>query len=180
MQDPSSLRIIRRIDRINETVGRATSWLCLVLILVTVTDVAMRYGFSRGSIAMQEMEWHLFSLIFLLGAGYTLKHNAHVRVDILYARLSARRRAWIDLLGGLLLLVPFVVAVIYTSVDFVGKAWEVREHSVNPGGLPTWYLLKTVIPIAFALLGLQAASEILRALLVLTGRPTGGPDGTRG
>lgn len=162
-------RTVRFIDGLNEAVGRAVSWGSVLLVLVTVTDVTMRYGFSRGSIAMQELEWHLFSLIFLLGAGYTLRHNAHVRVDIFYNKLSERWRAWVDLLGGLVLLVPFVIVTLYTSYDFVSRAWQVREHSVNPGGLPTWYLLKTAIPVGFGLLGIQAVAEVLRAVLVLSG-----------
>lgn len=170
---------MRVIDGVNEAVGRVVSWVCILLVLVTVTDVTMRYGFARGSVAMQEMEWHLFSLIFLLGAGYTLKHNAHVRVDIFYNRLSERKRACIDLLGGFLLLIPFVMATLYTSYDFVAKAWQVREHSVNPGGLPTWYLLKTAIPVGFGLLGLQAVAEVLRALFVLMGRHSAGTSGSQ-
>jgi TRAP-type mannitol/chloroaromatic compound transport system permease small subunit len=169
MQEGRIGRLVRVIDGSNEAIGRTVIWMCLILVLVIVTDVGMRYGFGRGSVAMQELQWHLFSLIFLLAAGYTLKHNAHVRVDIFYNRFSPRGQAWIDLLGGLLLLMPFVVITMYTSYDFVAKAWQVREHSVNPGGLP-WYPLKTAIPIGFGLLGIQGAAEVLRALFILAGR----------
>jgi TRAP-type mannitol/chloroaromatic compound transport system permease small subunit len=181
MMRPSVIQgTIRAISRLNEAVGRATSWLCILLVLVTVFDVTMRYVFARGSIALQELQWHLYSLIFLLGAGYTLSHNAHVRVDILYGRLQPRWRAWIELLGGLLLLLPFVIVVIYTSYDFVAKAWQVREPSPNPGGLPTWFLLKTFIPIGFGLLGLQGIAKILQASLILAGRSVEASDGRDG
>jgi TRAP-type mannitol/chloroaromatic compound transport system permease small subunit len=130
----------------------------------------MRYSFHQGSVALQELEWHLFALIFLLGSAYTLKHNNHVRVDILYQSqyLSNKHRALINIFGILLFLIPFCVLILITTWPFVENAYYYLEGSPDPGGLPYRYLLKGSILVAFTLLILQGVAELLRNYLILT------------
>lgn len=160
------------IDRFNEAVGRALSWLVLALTLLVAYDVTMRYFFQSGSIAIQELEWHLFSLIFLLGAAYTLKHDAHVRLDLFYKSrfMDARRRAWVNLAGSLLFLIPFCVLVAVSAWPFVSQAYLFAEGSPDPGGLPFRWILKAAIPLGFLLLVAQGLAEALKNLAVLLDR----------
>jgi TRAP-type mannitol/chloroaromatic compound transport system permease small subunit len=162
--------IINSIDILNETIGRAASWLVLAMVLLICYDVTMRYSFNQGSVALQELEWHLFALIFLLGSAYTLKHNNHVRVDILYQSqyLSNKHRALINIFGILLFLIPFCVLILITTWPFVENAYYYLEGSPDPGGLPYRYLLKGSILVAFTLLILQGLAELLRNYLILT------------
>ena len=162
--------IINSIDILNETIGRAASWLVLAMVLLICYDVTMRYSFHQGSVALQELEWHLFALIFLLGSAYTLKHNNHVRVDILYQSqyLSNKHRAMINILGIILFLIPFCVLILITTWPFVENAYYYLEGSPDPGGLPYRYLLKGSILVAFTLLILQGVAELLRNYLILT------------
>ena len=152
------------IDKINEWVGRAVSWLSLVLVLIIVVDVLLRYFFSITSAASFEMEWHLFAVIFLLSAGWALREDRHVRVDLFYQGFSPRGKAWVNLVGSVALLIPFCFVGFYESLSFVESAFAVRETSPDPGGLPARYLVKGTIPAGFALLGLQGISEALKAL----------------
>ena len=163
------LALITIIDSMTEWLGRTASWLVLAMVLLICYDVAMRYLFQQGSVALQELEWHLFALIFLLGAAYTLKHDQHVRVDIFYQSrfVSDRQRAWIDILGTLLLLMPFCLLVLVTSWPFVENAFYYQEGSPDPGGLPYRFLLKASLLIAFALLILQGLAEILKNIIKL-------------
>ena len=158
-----------RIDWLSEWSGRAVSWLVLAMVLIISYDVAMRYLFLDGSVALQELEWHLFALLFLLGGAYTFKHDSHVRVDIFYHSrwMDARRRAWVDLLGGLLLLLPFCLLIIISSLPFVANAYAMGEGSPDPGGLPYRFLLKAAIPLSFALLLLQGLAHMLRNAALL-------------
>ena len=157
------------IDRVSEWVGRLSAWLVVLMVALVCYDVAMRYLFQSGSIALQELEWHLFALIFLLGGAYTLKYDEHVRVDIFYqARwMSDRRRALVDLFGCLLMLLPFCGLMIYSSIPFVMQSYGWGETSPDPGGLPYRWLLKAMIPFGFALLMLQGVSMMARCLRVL-------------
>jgi TRAP-type mannitol/chloroaromatic compound transport system permease small subunit len=162
--------IINAIDSLNEHIGRAASWLVLAMVLLICYDVAMRYFFQQGSVALQELEWHLFALIFLLGAAYTLKHNNHVRVDIFYQShyLSDKHRALINILGTLFFLLPFCILILITAWPFVENAYYYQEGSPDPGGLPYRYLLKGSLLIAFGLLILQGIAELLRNILIFT------------
>ena len=162
--------IINSIDILNETIGRAASWLVLAMVLLICYDVTMRYSFHQGSVALQELEWHLFALIFLLGSAYTLKHNNHVRVDILYQSqyLANKHRALINIFGILLFLIPFCVLILITTWPFVENAYYYLEGSPDPGGLPYRYLLKGSILVAFTLLILQGLAELLKNYLILT------------
>ena len=148
------------------------------LMLLVVYDVAMRYLFQSGSVALQELEWHLFGLIFLLGAAYTLKHDDHVRVDIIYQSrvMNERRRALVNVIGGLLFLVPFCLLIISSSWPFVHNAWEIGEGSPDPGGLPYRFLLKAAIPLGFGLLLLQGIADICRHLAILLDNSVNGDE----
>ncbi len=168
------LRLAGGIDRLNEGVGRAASWLSLLMVLIGAFNAIVRYlgrfmGQNLSSNVYLEGQWYLFSLLFLLGAAYTLKNNGHVRVDVVYARLSERGRAWIDLFGSVLFLLPFTVVSLLLTWPSVRNSWHVLELSPDPGGLPR-YPLKTVILICFFLLFLQGLSLLIRQIGFLSGR----------
>ena len=157
-------KLSKGIEQFSEITGRALAWLVLVMVLLVSYDVMMRYFFLSGSIAIQELEWHLFSIIFLLGAAYTLKHDDHVRLDLLYRSrfMSDYRRAWVNLACSLLFLIPFCVLIIKSSWPFVSQAYQFSEGSPDPGGLPYRWILKAVIPLGFFLLIIQGISESLK------------------
>jgi TRAP-type mannitol/chloroaromatic compound transport system permease small subunit len=155
------------IDAVIGALGRAVGWLTLALVLLVFGLVLTRYAFAQGSIAAQDAVQWLHSLVFLLGAACALRHGQHVRVDLFYQRFSPRGRAWVDLLGTLLLLLPFCAFMLWISLDYVAASWSMREGAREPGGLPGVYLLKSVIPLAAALLVLQGVALALRALLAL-------------
>ncbi len=163
------------IEALSEWSGRLIAWLVLAMTLIIVYDVGMRYLFQSGSILLQELQWHLFALIFLLGAAYTLKHDGHVRVDLFYRSryLSERARALVDLLGSALLLIPFCALIISGSIPFVESAYRFGESSPDPGGLPHRFLLKAAIPLGFALLMLQGVALMIRSAQTLFGWPHG-------
>ena len=167
---------IKLIDGLNEYIGIIVSWLTTLMVLVVFYDTVMRYAFKKGNVAIQELEWHLFAVVFLIGAAYALKHGAHVRVDIIFTRLSARTKAWIDFIGSIFFLIPFAVIVIYSTQNFIANSWEVREMSPDPGGLPARYVLQAMIPAGFILLVLQATSEMFKNFLVAVGIDEGGPE----
>lgn len=158
---------VRAIDALNEKIGRWTAWLTTTLVLVVCYDVVTRYFLKDSSVAVQELEWHLFALIFLLAAAYTLKDDRHVRVDVFYANFSPCRKAWINLLGSLLFLIPFAIVCIVSSQDFVINSFITGETSPDPGGLPARYLLKAAIPVAFLLVLLQGLAEAGKSFLNL-------------
>ncbi|MEM6840734.1 MAG: TRAP transporter small permease subunit [Bacteroidota bacterium] len=156
------------IERLNEAVGRGVAWLTTGLMLVIVYDVAARYLFNTSSAGIVELEWHLFSVIFLLGAAYALKHDRHVRVDVFYQNFSAKRQAWVNLIGTVLFLIPFCVVAAVASWEFTVNSWAIQEGSPDPGGLPARYVVKAAIPLGFILLLLQAISLLINSLLTLT------------
>ena len=162
-------RWLQRIDNFTEVSGRLISWLVLLLALLTCYDVFMRYVFNSGTVALQELEWHLFALIFLLGGAYTLKHDDHVRVDVIFSskRLNDRQRALINIIGMLLFLTPFCLLILITAWPFVQNAFWYQEGSPDPGGLPYRFLIKSSILIGFGLLLIQGIGELLRNILVL-------------
>ncbi|HEY0721115.1 MAG TPA: TRAP transporter small permease subunit [Gammaproteobacteria bacterium] len=172
--------LIRLCDTLNERVGRLTAWCTLAMVAVTFAIVVLRYLFNLGWIAMQESVTYLHAMLFMLGAAYTLKHDGHVRVDIFYQKASARGRAWVDLLGTLLLLLPFCLFLIWVSWDYVTSSWALHEGSRDSGGLPWLYLLKSTIPAMALLLLLQGVALLARNLLVVTGsEPSGEHDAPR-
>jgi TRAP-type mannitol/chloroaromatic compound transport system permease small subunit len=156
-----------RLERIAELVGSAAAWLALALVLVTFAVVMLRYLFQLGWIAMQESILYLHASLFLLGAAYTLNKDGHVRVDILYRGFSARRKAVVDLLGSLFLLLPVCGFLLWASWDYVATAWSIQEGSPEAGGLPYVYILKTLIPVAVILLIVQGLSQALSSLSVI-------------
>ncbi len=166
------LKASRLIDQINEGIGKAISWLTLLMVVVVSIDVLLRYIFSISYLALQEFEWHAFSLVFLLGAGFTLRHNDHVRVDIFYQRLGKRGKAIVNLVGCLVFLFPGCYLIIRTSFPFIYSSWSMHEGSPEPGGLPLRYLLKTAIPIGYMLVGMQGISMFIKNLFILLGIKT--------
>jgi TRAP-type mannitol/chloroaromatic compound transport system permease small subunit len=159
------LRVSAWIDGLNEWVGRGTAWVSLALVAVVFTDVVMRYAFNKSFVFVQELEWHTFAFVFLIGAGYTLLYDGHVRVDIFYQRLGPKGKAWINLLGVLLFLIPGCLMIIKTSWHFVLRAFEVGEGSPDPGGIPYRFFVKGLIPVGFSLLLLQGISMGIHSLL---------------
>ncbi len=166
-------QIINLINNLSEWSGRFIAWLILIMVLIIVYDVTMRKFFSIGSVTLQELQWHLFSLIFLIGAAYTFKHDDHVRVDVLYQSrwMNPYRRAWINLLGSLFFLLPLCLLIISSSWPFVASAFTSAETSPDPGGLPYRFLLKSAIPLGFTLLMLQGIADVLTHLLFIFGYP---------
>lgn len=167
------LRIAAGIEALNERLGRAVGWLTLGMVLLGAGNALLRWlgrllGWSLASNALLELQWYLFSLVFLLAAAYTLRHGRHVRVDLLYSRLSPRGHAWINLAGTVLFLVPFSLFCLWASWPAVASSWATREVSPDPGGLPR-YPIKAVIPVAFVLLVLQGVAEAIRQVEILAG-----------
>jgi len=156
------------IDRLNEYVGRFLLWTVLVLTLLSAGNTLMRYGFNYSSNAYLEIQWYLYSLVFLGAAGYTLKHNAHVRIDLVSARLSRRAQAWIDVFGFVFMMFPVCILLAWYGWDFFLTAWQGNEMSGDAGGLVRWPV-KLIIPVAFALLILQGASELIKRIGFLRG-----------
>jgi len=162
------LQFARAIDALNEAIGRGVKWLVLVATLVSAVNASLRYGFDLSSNAWLELQWYLFALIFLLGAGYTLKHNGHVRIDVIYGRLSPRAQAWIDLFGSLLFLLPVAGLMAWFSWSMFIEAWSIQEVSADSGGLLRWPI-KLAIPLGFGLLFLQGLAEIIKRIGMLSG-----------
>ncbi len=166
-------RLAAMVDAVNDRVGRGVRLLTLLLVLVTTTDVVMRYLFHTSFVFVQEAEWHLFAILFLLAAGYTHLRGDHVRVDIVYARMPRRRQALVDVVGTVLFLFPTCFLVVVSSVPFVRASLGVLEGSPDPGGLPGRYLLKACIPAGFLLLALQGLSQLVKSVDVLRGQGAG-------
>src|SRR5881227_1245968 len=160
-----------RIDRLNTAIGRAASWCALAIVLIGFAVVLLRYVLGLGSIWLQESILYAHAALFLLAAAWTLKEGGHVRVDVFYANASPRAKAWIDLLGALLLLVPFTLAIVFFSLPYVERSWAILERSRETSGLPLVFLLKTLIPLFALLLALQGIAQALRALAFLFPRP---------
>ena len=151
------------IDRANHTIGRGAMWLSIAMVLVQFLVVVMRYAFGIGSILMQEAIVYMHAILFMMAAADTFLADAHVRVDIFYARLPAARKAIIDLLGNALLVLPFCVLLVLVSIDYVRLSWSVLEGSRETSGIPAVFLLKTVILVFAVQLALQAVSGIIKA-----------------
>jgi len=155
--------LARRIDRFQEWFGQAVSWLSLVMVFVVFGDVISRYAFRITSGATQELEWYLFGTLYLLAAGYTLLHDEHVRVDIMYSKLTPRRKAALDFVLFWVFFFPCCLLVLYTAWPFVRTAWSVWEGSPDPGGLPLRWLLKSMIIVGFLLLLIQGISQTIKS-----------------
>lgn len=173
------LGLVRSIDRLNQWVGKLAGYISLLMVVVVTVDVIMRYAFDTTFVAVQELEWHMFGAMFLLGAGYTLYKDEHVRVDVVYQRLSRKARAWINFLGVCIFLLPGSFLVLDTSWKFFSMSLAIHEGSPDPGGLPARYVLKAFILIGFALVALQGVSMGIKAFLEIIGRPIEPAPGTR-
>jgi TRAP-type mannitol/chloroaromatic compound transport system permease small subunit len=166
----SLLALARLIDALNERVGRLALWLVLACVLVSAGNAVARYGFNFSSNAFLEIQWYLYSVVFLCAAGYTLKHDAHVRIDLLSGRLSARARAWIDVLGAAFMLAPVCLIMLWLGWSAFLESWRIGEVSADAGGLLRWPV-KLVVPAAFLLLLLQGVSETIKRVAFLRGVP---------
>ncbi len=152
----------RRIDHALEVIGRWTSVIWLVLLGVIVVNVLMRYALNEGRIELEELQWHLYSLGFLLGLSYAYQADTHIRVDVLHERFKPATQAWIELYGILLFLLPFIALVLIYGIPFVVSSFTLSEISPSPGGLPFRWAIKACLPIGFALLLLATISRLMR------------------
>lgn len=162
------LALSRAIDALTERIGQFVIWLVLVATLVSAGNALARWALGASSNAWLEIQWYLFGAVFLLAAGYTLKHNGHVRIDIFYGRLSAKGQAMIDLIGGLFFLLPMAGLLAWLGWPMFMDAWTTHEMSPDAGGLLRWPV-KLLLPVGFGLLALQGVAEIIKRIGVLTG-----------
>ena len=162
------LAVSRLIDRISERIGHAVYWLVLAAVVISAGNAVVRKAFNWSSNSLLEIQWYLFSLIFLCLAGYTLKHNEHVRIDIITSRLSARARAGIDIFGTLVFLLPMALLIMWLSWPVFVDAWVRHEVSTNAGGLIVWPA-RLMVPVGFFLLIMQALSELIKRVAFLKG-----------
>ncbi len=164
---------VRFVDAANERIGRGVAWLTLAMVLITFLVVILRYVFALGWVWIQESYVWLHGIVFMVGAGYTLLHDGHVRVDIFYRPRDARHQAWVDLLGSAFLLLPIVIMVAVVSWPYVFNSWRELEESREAGGLPGLFLLKSVLLVFSLLMGLQGLSLMARSFLTLKGYAVG-------
>jgi len=165
-------KTIRYCDKINEWIGSVIVTSAVFLfILVIFSNVIMRYVFNTSFVFMAELEWHIFSFIFLLGAGFTLLHDGHVRVDIFYSMMDRRKQAWINFLGVIFFLIPSCYLVLTTTIPWVIVAYEIGEVSIDPGGIPARFLLKATLPIGYFLMLIQGLSLGVKSAFILLGKP---------
>lgn len=160
-------RIERFYRRLNRFWGKVLSLVFLLMTVNVFFDVVMRYSFRNSSVAMQEMEWHLFSIVILFGVSVSLLDEAHVRVDFLYDRFTVRRKALINIVGTIFFLLPLALLVLFGSFDFVNDSYQIGEISEDPGGLPYRYLIKAMIPLSFLLLIFTAFGYVVQNLNLL-------------
>lgn len=155
------------VHKVNRAIGKAASWLSLLLVLVIVVDVCSRYLFSVTSPASFELEWHLFATMFLLSAGWALGRDRHVRVDVFYQKFSNPQKAIVNLVGTVVFLLPLCCIGAWEGFRFAYNAWEIAETSPDHGGLPARFLIKSMIPCGFFLLGIQGLSQVPEAVQTL-------------
>ena len=162
------LAVSRIIDGANERVGRTVYWLVLVTVLVSAANATSRYALDRASNAWLELQWYLFSAVFLLCSGYTLLHNEHIRIDVVAGRLSRRTQVWIDIFGTLFFLLPMSTYILWLSWPIFMNAWNSNEISASAGGLVRWPA-RAMVPAGFFLLTLQGVSELIKRVAFLQG-----------
>lgn len=171
----SAIGLADRIDRLTGAAGRAAAWLALAIVTLQFVVVAMRYAMGLGSIWLSESVLYAHAGLFMLASAWTLREGGHVRVDIFYANARPRTKAWIDLLGSLLLLMPFAMVLAALSLPYAARSWAILEGSREASGLPAVFLLKSLIPAFAVLLVLQGLAQAIRAIDVLTRRPREAP-----
>lgn len=162
------LSLSRRIDAINEKIGKSAAWLIVAAVLVSTINALIRYTLSIGSNAWLELQWYLFAGVFLLCSPWTLKANEHIRIDVVTGRFSARVHAWIDIIGGVLFLIPMCIVILWAGIPFATESISTGEMSTNAGGLIVWPA-KLLIPIGFSLLLAQGFSELIKRIAFLQG-----------
>jgi len=155
------------LDALSERIGRLVAWLSAAMVLIATAVVMLRYGFNLGWVALQETVVMLHGMLFMLGIAYALRHDAHVRVDVLYRRRSPRARAWIDVAGTLLLLWPLCALMFWLSLDYVAAAWRIQESSSQAGGLPGVYIYKTLLLVMPVLTALQGLVLVARNIMTI-------------
>lgn len=165
------MRLLRVLDAITEITGRSTAWLTLIMVIATVAVVVLRRLLGIGSIGLQESVTYMHAAVFLLGAGYALKHGAQVRVDVLYRRFSRRTQAWVDAIGTIVFTLPLATFIGWISLQFVTGSWHVAERSTDAGGLAYVYLLKSLVLVFAVSLTIAALAELLRASWTLIANP---------
>ena len=166
------LKLEKAFDKFADAIGTFTAFAMVLMILNVFYDVIMRYFFNTGSIAMQEMEWHLFSVVILLGMSYTLKEEGHVRVDVIYNNLTPKKQALINMLGVVLFIFPIAILVGLSSIENATEAYISMEQSGDPGGLPYRWVVKALIPLAFLLLIITSIGYFIRNLVKYKGLNT--------
>lgn len=162
------LKLSGLIDDINERIGKAATWLILIVVVISSGNAVMRYVANWSSNGLLEIQWYLFAAIFILCSPYTLQKNEHVRIDVLSGKLSPRGQAVIDIIGTLFFLLPMVIAVLWLSLPLVAESYKIGEMSSNAGGLIRWPV-KAILPIGFTLLALQGISELIKRFAFLAG-----------
>lgn len=168
-----SVPLADSLDKFILNIGKVVSWTNFVLIIVTLLQVILRYGFNHGLVMLEELEWHLYSFAFMIGLSYSLVTNSHVRVDVLQSRFSRTTREFIDIIGHLFLLIPFLLVLIYYGWEFTSSSFALNESSATPLGLPFRWIIKSVIPISFVLMMIAAVSRIIRSIAIIRGERNG-------
>ena len=163
------LKFSRAVDAVSAAIGKGASWCVLIAVVICTVNAVIRYSLNLSSNGWLEAQWYLNSAMFLLVAAYALKQNAHVRIDVIAGKLSPRAQAWIDVFGGLFMLLPAVTIIAWYSIPSLVNSFELREMSSDAGGLVRWPV-RLLIPVAFVLLGLQGISEIIKRVAFLAGR----------
>lgn len=176
LQNPGVMRILKKLilacDTINEWIGHfVVSIAVLFFIGIIFGDVILRYFFNSSFVVLAELEWHVFGFIILIGAGYTLLHDGHVRVDIFYSIMSRKARAWVDFIGVLIFLIPSCYVVLSTTIPWVIVSYQIGELSIDPGGIPARFLIKSTLPIGYSLIFIQGISLCLKSLFILLDNP---------
>ena len=159
--------MLKKLNLVNEWVGKSVSWISTIVVVLIFVEVVLRKLFSLDRIWVSELSWHLFAALFLLSAGFTLRADQHVRVDVFYQKMSPKKQAWVNLLGCLLFLVPWCLLIIYTSYNYGMNSWLIHEKSPDPGGLPARYIIKFTITLGFILLLYQALILIVESITVI-------------
>ena len=166
-QEQVPIKFSDGLDTFIRRIGHVVMWTNGILIFAIILQVVLRYGFGRGLVVLEEIQWHLYALGIMIGASYAMMMNSHIRVDIIHARLSEKWKLRWDLFGIVFLLLPFLFMIFHQSLDFVYESWRVNEHSDAPMGLPWRWLIKSVIPISFGMLFVAAISRLVRIVVQL-------------
>jgi TRAP-type mannitol/chloroaromatic compound transport system permease small subunit len=156
--------VCRGIDGLVVGIGKAVAWLNVALVLVILIQVIMRYGFGQGMVRLEELQWHLYAVLIMIGLSYDVVVDGHIRLDVLHRRFSPKAKEWVDVLGTIFLLLPMVVVLFVHGLDFVATSIRINEASDSPLGLPYRWIIKSFVPISMFLLGLAAISRVIRGL----------------